>query len=47
MSSHVSLGGDCDDTDSTVYPGRAEICADDGIDHDCDGLIDSADDECD
>jgi FG-GAP repeat/Putative metal-binding motif len=28
--------GDCDDTDSTVYPGATEV-EDDGIDQDCDG----------
>lgn len=28
--------GDCDDTDSAVNPGEAEVCAD-GVDNDCDG----------
>ncbi|PLX79310.1 MAG: hypothetical protein C0616_11675 [Desulfuromonas sp.] len=28
--------GDCDDTDSTIYPGADEIC-EDSIDQDCDG----------
>ena len=35
---------DCDDTDATIYPGATEYC--DGVDHDCDGLVnedDSAD----
>ena len=30
--------GDCDDTDSTVYPGATEVC--DGLDNDCNGQID-------
>ena len=34
----VSNGGDCDDSDASVYPGADEIC--DGIDNSCDGDID-------
>lgn len=37
--------GDCDDADPSVHPGAAEVC-DDGIDNDCDGLVDAADPAC-
>jgi len=30
---------DCDDTDSSVYPGATEYC--DGVDNDCDGIVDN------
>lgn len=33
--------GDCDDTNSLIYPGSIEIC--DGIDNDCNGLVDGDD----
>ena len=36
----VTLGGDCNDIDSLVNPSATEIC--DGIDNDCDGLVDDS-----
>ena len=38
--------GDCDDTSAAVAPGAVEIC-NDGVDDDCDGLADDADDSLD
>lgn len=35
----VTICGDCDDADSTVYPGAVEYC--NGVDNDCDGTIDN------
>jgi hypothetical protein len=32
-------GDDCDDSRSDVYPGASEVCLD-GVDQDCDGLVD-------
>jgi hypothetical protein len=33
------LAGDCDDTEPTIHPGADEVC--DGVDRDCDGMVDS------
>ncbi len=37
-SGYVAAGTDCDDLDGDIYPGAVEIC--DGVDQDCDGLVD-------
>ena len=37
--------GDCDDADPAINPGASEVC-DDGVDNDCDGLLDDADPAC-
>ncbi len=35
---YVTVGGDCNDADQLINPNATEIC--DGIDNDCDGLVD-------
>jgi MYXO-CTERM domain-containing protein len=35
---YVTTGGDCDDLDPLVYPGALDLC--DGVDTDCDGVVD-------
>jgi hypothetical protein len=37
-SGYVSADDDCDDTDSSAFPGGTEVC--DGADNDCDGDVD-------
>ncbi len=34
-----ACGDDCDDSDSSAYPGKKEVC--DGVDNDCDGIVDN------
>lgn len=34
-----SCGDDCDDTRAAAFPGGAEVC--DGVDNDCDGIVDN------
>ncbi len=35
---YTAANGDCDDNDSSVFPGATELC--DGVDNNCDGMID-------
>ena len=42
---YVSNHLDCDDTKTAVYPGAQEVC-DNGIDDDCNGLVDQDDPAC-
>ena len=38
-------GDDCDDGHAAVHPEAAEVC-NDGVDNDCDGLVDEDDEDC-
>ena len=40
---HVSTGDDCDDANSSIFPGAEELC--NGVDDDCDGVADPPDRE--
>ncbi|MFT4977426.1 MAG: hypothetical protein ACI8S6_003331, partial [Myxococcota bacterium] len=44
-SGYTDNADDCDDSDSTISPDGEEIC--DGLDNDCDTLVDSADPDTD
>jgi len=37
--SYTAQGGDCDDSNNSIWPGSAEICGD-GVDNNCDGQVD-------
>jgi hypothetical protein len=40
-SGWLADGSDCDDRDSAIHPAASEVC--DGVDNDCDGLVDDDD----
>src|SRR5260221_679527 len=38
------VGPDCDDTNNKIFPGNPEVC--DGIDNDCNGMVDDNPSDC-
>jgi hypothetical protein len=44
-SGSIGQAGDCDDTNGAIHPDATEVC--DGLDNDCDGLVDGDDDSLD
>jgi hypothetical protein len=42
---YVNKGGDCDDWNAAVYPAAPEI-AGDGLDNNCDGMVDETENSC-
>lgn len=43
---HVANALDCDDTRPEVFPAPRELVCRDGLDNDCDGLVDAKDPDC-